>query len=83
MHQDRLIVAVVPDVLEEYAPAQQRDLESLDVDVGVEVVPRVGADSVRDKGREQAIEVEEEEDSPVTCKGGFLREGAVLTRCPR
>jgi hypothetical protein len=62
VHQDRLIVAVVAYVLEEDAPTERRDLQAGDVDVGVEVAPGVCADGVGYEGREQAVEVEEEED---------------------
>lgn len=49
-------------VLEEYATSQERDLKGLNVDVGVEGVPGVRSDAVGDNCREEAIEVEEEED---------------------
>jgi hypothetical protein len=60
--QDCLIVAVVAQVLEEDAAAEQRDLQRGDVDVGLVGAPRVCAYAVGQEGREEAIEVEEEED---------------------
>ena len=62
MHQYCLIVAMVAEVLEEEAAAEQRDLERGDVDVSVEGVPRVRAYAVSYYGCEEAVEVEEEED---------------------
>jgi hypothetical protein len=60
--QDRLIVAVVAQVLEEDAAAEQRDLQRGDVDVGLVGAPCVCAYAVGQEGREEAVEVEEEED---------------------
>ena len=60
--ENGLVVGVVADVFEEEAASQGRNLERSDVDVGVEGVPCVGAYAVRDEGREEAVEVEEEED---------------------
>lgn len=57
-------MAVVANVLEEDATAEERDLQGLDVDVGAVCAPCVGPDGVRHKRREQAIEVEEEKNSP-------------------
>jgi len=62
MDQYSLIVAVVAEILEEDAAAQQGYLQRGDVDVGVEGAPGVCADAVGEEGREEAVEVEEEED---------------------
>jgi hypothetical protein len=62
MHQDCLIVAVVAQVFEEDAATEQRDLQRGEVNVGVEGTPSVCPYAVRYEGREEAIEVEEEED---------------------
>jgi hypothetical protein len=63
MHQYRLIVAVVTYVLEEETTAEQRDLERVDVDIRAECAPCVCAYAVGHEGREEAVEVEEEEDA--------------------
>lgn len=55
-------MTMIANILEEEATAQQRDLERGDVDVGVEGAPSVCADTVGHEGREEAVEVEEEED---------------------
>lgn len=57
-------MAVVADVLEEQAASEERDLQGLDVDVGVVGAPGVGANAIRYERRKQAVEVEEEEDGP-------------------
>lgn len=62
MDQNCLVVCVVSYVLEEDAAAEGRDLQAGDVDVGVEVVPGVGANGIGDQSREQTVKVEEEED---------------------
>jgi hypothetical protein len=56
---------MVPYILKKYATSQERDLKGLDVDVGVEGVPGVRPNAVRDKCGEETIEVEEEEDGSV------------------
>jgi hypothetical protein len=62
MYQYRLIMAVIPYVLEEEAAAEQRDLERGDVDVRAKGPPCVCAYAVGYESREEAVEVEEEED---------------------
>jgi hypothetical protein len=62
MYQDRLIVAMVAYILEEEPAAEQRDLERGDVDVRAKRAPCVCAYAVGDESREEAVEVEEEED---------------------
>jgi hypothetical protein len=57
-------VSVVSDILEEDTPAEERDLQGLDVNVGVVVPPCVPADAIRDDCAEKAVEVAEEEDCP-------------------
>ena len=53
---------VISYVLEEEAAAEQRDLERGDVDVRAKRAPCVCAYAVGDECREEAVEVEEEED---------------------
>ena len=55
-------MAVVPYVLEKYATAKQRELEGLDVYIGMKCVPGVGSDAVGHNGRKETVEVKEEED---------------------
>jgi hypothetical protein len=62
MDQESHIVAMVPDVLEEDATAEKRNLEGLDINVGMISSPGVGADGIGDNGRKYAVEVGEEED---------------------
>jgi hypothetical protein len=62
--EDGLVVAVIAYVLEEDAASKQRDLEGLYIDVGMVRAPSVGPDAVGDQRREEAVEVEEEEDGP-------------------
>lgn len=62
MHENGLIMPMVSYVLEKYATAEKRDLEGLDVDVRVILVPSVCPDPIGDKRRKETIEVEEEED---------------------
>jgi hypothetical protein len=66
MNNDSLIVPMIAYVLEEEATAQERYLQGLDVNVGVELVPCVGADGVRHQRCKESIEVEKEKDSPVS-----------------
>lgn len=61
MHQDCLIMTMISYVFEEEAAAKQRDLEGGNVNVGIEGAPCVCAYGVCDESREQAVEVEEEE----------------------
>lgn len=63
MYEYRLVVCVVSDILEEDAATEGRDLKRGDVYVRVEGAPGVCADAVGDEGCEEAIKVEEEEDS--------------------
>jgi hypothetical protein len=53
---------MVAEALEEYAPAKQRYLQRLDVDIYAVPPPGVGAEDVGDDGAKEAIEVGEEED---------------------
>lgn len=62
MNQYRLVMGVIPDVFEEQATAEERDLQCLDVDVGVEGVPGVCSDAVGDKRRKQSIKVKKKKD---------------------
>lgn len=55
---------MVSNIFEKQPATQERYLQSLDVDVGVEGAPSIGSDSIGDEGRKKAIEVEEEENSP-------------------
>lgn len=65
MHKYSFVVAMVPDVLKKDATSKERDLEGLDVNVCVPGMPCISANAVRDQSREEAIEVEEEEDGAV------------------
>lgn len=53
---------MVAKALEEDAPAKQRYLQRLYVDIDAVCSPGIGAYDVGDEGAEQAIEVGEEED---------------------
>jgi hypothetical protein len=57
MHQEGNVVTVVANVSEENPAAQQGDLKSLDVDVGMVGPPRVCPDTVGDDGCKQAVKV--------------------------
>ena len=70
VHQNGLIMAMIPYILEEDATSKKRYLEGLYVDVGMVVSPGVGTDSVGDECREQAIKVEEKEHGPILVSQG-------------
>lgn len=61
MDKNGFVHTMVPDAFEEDPPTQQGDLKSLDVDIRTVVVPRVRSNTVGNKGREEAVEVEKEE----------------------
>lgn len=76
-------MAVVANVFEENTATKERDLESLDVDVGTVGAPCVGADGVRHESGKEAIEVEEEKDgSTIRQPGHALRERQSTHRIP-
>lgn len=60
--EDGLVVSMVSDSLEKDSASEQRDLQSLDVDVHAVLVPGPCSNSVGNQGGEEAIEVEEEEE---------------------
>jgi hypothetical protein len=62
VNQDGQVLSVVTKALEEDAPAKQRYLQRLYVDIDAVCSPGIGAYDVGDEGAEQAIEVGEEED---------------------
>lgn len=67
---------MVSYVLEKYATAEKRDLEGLDVDVRVVLVPGVCPDAIGDKRSKETIEVEEEEDGPALALAREAHDGA-------
>ena len=62
MHNDSLILRVVPCAFEEKPTSQQGDLQSLNTDVGSIVVPEICSNAIDDQACEEAIEVKEKED---------------------
>lgn len=68
MNVDRLILTMVFDSSEENASTQETDLKRFDVNIDAKLVPGVGADEVRNNGREQSIHVKQEpEDEDTAC----------------
>lgn len=53
---------MISEALEENSPSQQRNLQSLYIDVDPVFVPCPSSETVGYEGREEAVEVEEEEE---------------------
>ena len=53
---------MVVQAFEEYTTGQQGELKRLEIDADSIAVPGIGSNPVRDKDREEAIEIEEEQD---------------------
>lgn len=66
MDQDSFVHSMVSDTFEEDPPSEQRDLESMDIDIGAIIVPCIRSYTIGDEGREKAIEVEQEEQGAET-----------------
>lgn len=49
----------------------------------MECVPCIGSNSIRNKGRKEAIEVEKKEDGPKMCEQAFLRGDGSYTQNTR
>ena len=62
MDQHGLVSTVIVQTFEEYTTGQQGELKRLELNTDSIAVPSIGSNSVRDKAREEAIEVEQEQD---------------------
>lgn len=62
MDQHGLVLTVVVQAFEEYTTGQQGELKRLEIDTDSIAVPGIGSNPVRDKAREEAIEIEQEQD---------------------
>ncbi len=81
VNEDRLIVSMVSDTLEEQPATQKRYLQCLNVDVGFESVPCVSSNAVGHEGGQQAIEVEEEKERKNPANEQFNQEHPVEVVC--
>ena len=55
---------MIAETFEEQTASQQRKLKRLDIDTYTISVPCIGSDPIRDKAREEAVEIEQEQDGP-------------------
>ena len=69
MNENGLVVCVVSYAFEEDAATEQRNLERLDIDVGMIVAPGVPAYAIGDERRKQTIKVAQEEDCTAIVRG--------------
>ena len=60
LDEDRLVLAMVSDSLEEDPPCQQRYLQRLNVDPYSKLVPGIGSEAIGDGSCKETIEIEEE-----------------------
>lgn len=64
MDNDCLVMGVVSKVLEEDSPTKQGELESLDIDVRVEIPPGISSYDIGYDSGKETVQVSEEEDGP-------------------
>ena len=67
VHQNSLVVSMVPKTLEKHPPTEERDLEGLYVNPNAVFMPSICTNAVRDQSSKKTVEVEEEEERP-KCK---------------
>lgn len=79
VHQHCHIVRMVPYSFEEYSSSKQTDLQRGYVDVGAVLVPCPCSDRIGDDGREEAIEVEQEEQGKDTADEDLYQVNPVET----
>ena len=62
MDQHGLVSTVVVQAFEEHTTGQQGELKRLEINTDSIAVPGIGSNPVRDKAREEAIEIEQKQD---------------------
>jgi hypothetical protein len=65
-------MGMISKVFEEDSPAQQGQLESLDVDVCMESSPGVGSYGIGYDSRKETIQVAEKEDCPICSRQSYV-----------